>query len=155
MSATALTNGGRAAADSDDLIDLLRRTLVHLQPGPESLANHWPNLTMQQLRVLRILYTAGPTRVSVLARLLAVSTPTVTGILDRLVRQGLAYRTDDPRDRRVVLNALTPEGERVIASLHPLQEERLQAAVASLDPDTRQSLAHSLSTLLGSLRART
>lgn len=153
MSIPVMTDDGRAAAESDDVVDLLRRTLAQLQPGPERLALDWPNLTMQQLRVLRILYAEGPTRVSVLARRLQVSTPTVTGILDRLVRQRLAYRTDDPRDRRVVLNALTPEGEEVMASLHPLQEDRLRAAITSLDPATRRTLANSLTSLLQGMAA--
>ncbi|ACZ39503.1 transcriptional regulator, MarR family [Sphaerobacter thermophilus DSM 20745] len=155
MSMPVLTDNGHSEEESDELVELLRRMLAQLQPGPERLATDWPNLTMQQLRVLRILYAEGPTRVSVLARRLRVSTPTVTGILDRLVRQRLAYRTDDPRDRRVVLNALTPEGEEVIASLHPLEEDRLRAAVATLDPATRRALANSLTSLLEGMTART
>jgi DNA-binding MarR family transcriptional regulator len=79
---------------------------------------------MQQLRVMMILYSEGPTRVSVLAKRLNVSTPTITGILDRLVRQELTYRADDPRDRRVVLNALTDRGRDVIEQLEQTKHIR-------------------------------
>lgn len=154
MSLTVVTQNDWNSTSHDDLVAALRKTIVRLQPGPESLADEWPSLTMQQLRVMRILYIEGATPVSVLARRLNVSTPTVTGILDRLVRQGLTYRTDDPRDRRVVLNALTERGKAVIECLHPVQEDRLQAAVDALDPSVRQALLDNLETLLDHLGTR-
>src|SRR5262245_53023352 len=85
-----------------DLADLLREVVARLQPTSEEISAAWSdaNVTMQQLRVMTILYHEGPTRVSDLARRLGVSTPTITGILDRLVRQRLSYRMSDPRDRR-------------------------------------------------------
>lgn len=132
----------------DDLVDLLRRAILQFQPGPESIAHDWPNLTMQQLRIMRILYTEGATRVSVLARHLAVSTPTVTGILDRLVRQGLTSRADDPRDRRVVLNMLTESGLAVMEHFQPILESRLVGSVERLDPSERQALRSGLRGLL-------
>lgn len=149
--AVKVVEAGEAGVDAEQIVELLRRTLVQLQPGPETLADDWPNLTMQQLRVMRILYAEGATRVSVLARRLNVSTPTVTGILDRLVRQGLTYRADDPRDRRVVLNALTEQGVAAIEQLFPMQIERLSGAVAQLDDAERDALAVGLNRLLGGL----
>lgn len=153
MAVTLMTNDERNAVNADHLVELLRRAIVYMQPGPETLSDDWPNLTMQQLRVMRILYSEGMTRVSVLARRLKVSTPTVTGILDRLVRQGLTYRADDPRDRRVVLNALTDKGCEVIERLHPVQSERIRAAVEQLSPSERDALTAGLESLLSVARA--
>ena len=148
MTATVLASGQQNPVADTALAALLRRVFIQLRPGPEALSEGWPNLTMQQLRVMRILYLEGPTRVSTLARQLAVSTPTVTGILDRLVRQGLTFRADDPRDRRVVLNDLTDDGRAVIEQFHPMNPERTSQAIARLDPSEREALARGLSALL-------
>jgi DNA-binding MarR family transcriptional regulator len=135
--------------ESDGVVDLLRRTIVELQPGMESLSANWPQLTLQQLRVMHILYSSGPTRVSTLAQALHVSTPTVTGILDRLVQRGMTSRADDPTDRRVVLNLLTPLGVQVIEGLHPVQTDFLTRLVDRLTADERQTIVDGLQALLG------
>lgn len=152
MTAIVRTRHDLAAIEPEELIELLQHALVRLQPSPDVLDEAWPNLTMQQLRVMRILYNEGPTRVSVLARRLQVSTPTVTGILDRLVRQGLTYRADDPRDRRVVLNMLTEDGRSVIEQLHPLHADRLRQAIIQMTPEERQTLAEGLQSLLAATK---
>ena len=43
--------------------------------------------------------------------------PTMTKLLDRMERDGLAARAPDPRDRRAVRVRLTPEGEARAAAL--------------------------------------
>jgi DNA-binding MarR family transcriptional regulator len=133
---------------NDGVVDLLRRMIVELQPGMESLSAKWPQLTLQQLRVMHILYSSGPTRVSTLAQALRVSTPTVTGILDRLVQRGMTSRADDPSDRRVVLNLLTPRGLQVIEGLHPIQPEYLNRLVDGLSEEERQVIVDGLQALL-------
>ncbi len=84
-----------------------------------SLTEHWmsTNYTMPQLKILLCLYVNGPYRVGDLASVLGVTTPTTTGILDRLVGLGVVSRSHDTRDRRVVTCQLTPEGERDISAL--------------------------------------
>jgi len=148
MMATVVSEEMREIAGADRLVDLLRRMIVELQPGIETLGEHWPQLTLQQLRVMHILYCDGPTRVSNLAQQLQVSTPTVTGILDRLVQRGMTARDDDPSDRRVVLNLLTEHGLQVIESLHPVQSEHLNRIVERFNDDERRIIADGLHLLL-------
>lgn len=135
---------------TDELAELLRETFVRLQPSSEEISAAWAQaqVTMQQFRVMTILYHDGPTRVSDLALRLEVSTPTITGILDRLVRQRLSYRMSDPRDRRVVLNNLTAEGRALVERLQPAQGTRLEQALQRLDEDERLLLSTALQTLL-------
>jgi DNA-binding MarR family transcriptional regulator len=52
-----------------------------------------------------------------IAERLNVRPATVTGLTDRLVRQKLIERQDDPADRRVVQVALTAEGRRVLGEI--------------------------------------
>jgi DNA-binding MarR family transcriptional regulator len=149
------TNGTSPLAMSrdvpiDDLADLLREVVTRLQPSSEEISAAWSdaNVTMQQLRVMTILYHDGPTRVSDLARRLSVSTPTITGILDRLVRQRLSYRMSDPRDRRVVLNNLTHGGRELVEHLIPAQDDRAALALARLSAEERANLMESLTALM-------
>jgi DNA-binding MarR family transcriptional regulator len=134
----------------DELIDLLRETVVRLQPSSHEISEAWSTaqVTMQQLRVMTILYHEGPTRVSDLARRLGVSTPTITGILDRLVRQRLSYRMSDPRDRRVVLNNLTQTGRDLVERLLPAHGDQAERALRRLTPEEQVSLRESLRALL-------
>lgn len=148
MISTVASDGAAGIEDSDGLVHLLRRALVEFQPGVETLAEHWPQLTLQQLRVMHILYCDGPTRVSTLAQRLQVSTPTVTGILDRLVNRGMTTRDDDPSDRRVVLNLLTPAGVKIIEELHPVKADHLNTLVGRFNTAERQLIATGLSLLL-------
>jgi DNA-binding MarR family transcriptional regulator len=148
MMSTVVSEEMTDVASTVQIVDLLRRTIVELQPGVETLGEHWPQLTLQQLRVMHILYCDGPTRVSTLAHQLEVSTPTVTGILDRLVQRGMTARDDDPSDRRVVLNLLTPLGLRVIEALHPVQAEHLKRLVERFSDAERQVIAEALCLLL-------
>lgn len=141
--------------NSRDIVEMTTRILVQLQQEPGRGSSEWPSVTMQQLRVMMILYADGPTRVSVLARKLNVSTPTVTGILDRLVKQELTYRADDPRDRRVVLNALTDHGRHVIEHLQPLDSDRLHRAISSLSDDERSDVMQALSRLVDAVESTT
>jgi DNA-binding MarR family transcriptional regulator len=139
-----------ASPSIDDLAELLRETVQRLQPSTDEISAAWSDaqVTMQQLRVMTILYEEGPTRVSDLARRLHVSTPTVTGILDRLVRQRVTYRMNDPRDRRVVLNNLTEAGRELVERLMPAQDDRAAMAIARLTPAERAALEESLHSLL-------
>jgi DNA-binding MarR family transcriptional regulator len=147
---TAKSSNGRGIRkmSHDEIVDLTQRVFTKLQQELGDFSEAWPSVTMQQLRVMLILYREGATRVSVLARRLDVSTPTVTGILDRLVRQGLTYRADDPRDRRVVLNALTDEGVAAIEKIQTINAERLRGALDRLDKNQQQSIADALASLV-------
>jgi DNA-binding MarR family transcriptional regulator len=140
-------------SNARDIAAATSRILLKLQQEPGREFSEWPSVTMQQLRVMMILYAEGPTRVSVLARRLDVSTPTITGILDRLVRQELTYRADDPRDRRVVLNALTERGEQVIQNVQSIDSNRLERAIESLSAEEQESIVAALNKLANAVES--
>lgn len=75
-------------------------------------------LTPQQYNVLRILRGAdGPLPCLEVARRLLTMVPAITGLMDRLEQAGLVQRERSAEDRRVVLAALTEEGEQLLRSL--------------------------------------
>jgi DNA-binding MarR family transcriptional regulator len=68
-------------------------------------------LTTAQLRVLFLVREAPGVTAGALAHRLSVTPPTISGIVDRLVKLGLIRREDDESDRRLVRNFLTDQGE--------------------------------------------
>ena len=64
-----------------------------------------------QIMVLRTLDRPKPMRE--VAEYLACNSSNLTGITDRLEDRNLVERTADPKDRRVKLLVLTPEGEQL------------------------------------------
>ena len=62
--------------------------------------------------------------------------PAVTGLVDRLSRQGLVERIDDPSDRRSVKILLTEKGKELAGRLLPIAQEYnscIKDAIDSLD----------------------
>ena len=68
-------------------------------------------------RVLASLSGSKGETVTGLAEVCLLQQPTMTKLLDRMVRDGLVTRSQDARDRRVVRVALTPRGETLAAEL--------------------------------------
>lgn len=79
---------------------------------------------MSQYRVLGTLGD-GHEGASVLAEKLAVSRPSITGVVDGLVSRGLATRDHAGGDRRRVDVRLTDEGRRVLVAADAEVERRL------------------------------
>lgn len=75
-----------------------------------------PRMSGSQIIVLRALSSRGPLQVSEVANELTVTLSAATGLVDRLVKSGLAERERDERDRRVVWVKITPEGETALAA---------------------------------------
>lgn len=75
------------------------------------------DLTLRQLQVLALLRATPGTTGQQLADAMGVSTPTMSGIVDRIASKGWLGREQDPQDRRRVLLRLTPEAEAMLAEL--------------------------------------
>ena len=74
-------------------------------------------ITMPQFIVMEILLHRGESKMTDLAEPLGVTTAAMTGIVDRLVRDGYAARGEDPQDRRIVKVKLSPKGEKTVKAM--------------------------------------
>src|SRR3954471_6866285 len=101
-------------------------------------------------RVLASLIGSTGETVTGLAEVCLLQQPTMTKLLDRMVRDGLVKRTQDSRDRRVVRIALTPRGETMVGELVVIARAH-EAEVLARYPDSE---AASIKTLLRSILAR-
>lgn len=105
------------------------------------------NLTMQQLKVLLILSTGGGRSSQELTRVLGVGSATVTGLVDRLVAQGLVARREDPHDRRVRLVEPTDSGRELIANLEEAGSVHMRGLLDTLDGDDLVALERIINRL--------
>ena len=99
-------------------------------------------ITLPQLGVLEYLSSRRESPMNELARHLGVTRPAATGLVDRLIVQGLVSRQGDRADRRVVRINLTPKGRRVLDNIWNQKRRMLQQVFGRLSPaDRSQYLA--------------
>jgi DNA-binding MarR family transcriptional regulator len=104
-------------------------------------------------RVLAALLARPGRTVSALAEACLLQQPTMTKLLDRMVRDGLVARAPDARDRRVIRIALTREGEARAAEL-VAAAERYEAQVLARHPQAEGIKAVLRDIIAGSGPAR-
>ncbi len=112
-------------------------------------------LTQAQFDILMLLryQTAdGSADQTTLGRMLVVNRSNVTGLVDRMERDGLVTRTGDPRDRRVKRVRMTPAGARVLARAEPAYAARTREVVAGLALAELTALCRSLEAVRSALR---
>jgi DNA-binding MarR family transcriptional regulator len=83
-------------------------------------------LTMPQMRVLFMLAERPGASAGDLAEELNVAPPTISGMTDRLDKQGLIVRGVDPNDRRVVRLFLSEEGTRLTTEVADMSKAALR-----------------------------
>jgi long-chain acyl-CoA synthetase len=91
------------------------------------------DLSLSQYRVLSLL-DSGQEAASSLAEKLAVSRPSITGVVDGLVGRGLVRRDNVDGDRRRVDVGLTAEGAATLAQAEVEIQRRLEAIAAYMEP---------------------
>jgi len=101
-------------------------------------------LTGPQLATLQEAARLAPATPSAIARAVHVSQGTVTGILHRLERQGLATRRRSDADRRVVIVDVTAEGKRLLDTAPSLLQDHFRHELERLEEWERLQI---LSTL--------
>ena len=119
-------------------IHLLRRLRVE----DEALGISAPRLS-----VLSILVFAGPKRIGELARLEQVEPPTISRLVDGLVRDGLAVREPDPDDARAVRVRATQTGARTLRRGRARRVETLRSRLATLSPAELAALGEGVEVL--------
>jgi DNA-binding MarR family transcriptional regulator len=101
-------------------------------------------------RVLASLVGSTGETVTGLAEACLLQQPTMTKLLDRMVRDGLVKRTQDTKDRRVVRVALTTRGEGIAADLVQAAKQH-EAEVLARHPEAE---ALAIKTLLRGIVSR-
>jgi DNA-binding MarR family transcriptional regulator len=111
-------------------------------------------ISAPRLSVLSVLVFAGPKRIGELARIEQVEPPTMTRLVDGLVRDGLAVREADPDDARAVRVRATPTGARTLRRGRARRVETLSESLAALSPTELAALGEGVEVLELLLRDR-
>ena len=64
----------------------------------------------------------------------------ITGLIDRMERDGLAKRKDDPKDRRVIRAIITPKGKKVLKDIQPVRDEWWERLFSPLNAKDKKDL---------------
>ena len=97
-------------------------------------------LTRSQWQVLAHLWRDDGLQQKALAEQMDITAITLTGLLDRLERDGWVTRKEDPQDRRAKRVYLTPKVEPVMANIPKLAREVRQHATQGLNKAEQQQL---------------
>ncbi|MBM3244307.1 MAG: MarR family transcriptional regulator [Candidatus Omnitrophica bacterium] len=87
-------------------------------------------VTIPQLVVLENLNFHGETKMKDLAGFAAVTTAAMTGLIDRLVRDGYAQRIYDSGDRRIIKVKITSKGQKLLKNIN---EEKRRILIKIFD----------------------
>ena len=90
-------------------------------------------VTMPQAKLLYLLAAGGDLHMSELVLRLGVSLSTISGLVDKVVDQGLAVRHEDPVDRRQVVVGLTAKGRDFIDRFRELNAREMRLLLEHLD----------------------
>jgi len=86
-----------------------------------------------------------------LSRRLMVSNGNVTGLIDRLVAEGMVERRTDEADRRAQLVRLTPDGKRAFDTMTPAHQAWIADALTPLNDADKTRLLDLLAKLKSAL----
>jgi DNA-binding MarR family transcriptional regulator len=110
-------------------------------------------LTGPQLTVLKVLEGVGDLSLSELSERIRAQNSTVTGIIDRMEREGLVVRARSTEDRRVVNIRLTEKGATIAREIAVEPMEVFRSALESLSGAEMQELLRILTKIAVRVKA--
>ena len=104
-------------------------------------------VTPARLSALSVLVYGGAATVGDLARRQGVSLPTMSRMVEGLVRAGLVNRAEDPRDRRAVRLEVTRRGRELMERGRARRITRLASELSQLDSSELTALEQGVAAL--------
>lgn len=106
-------------------------------------------MTGPQIYLIDLLRRKGPMKMSDLAEELGVTLGAVTMQADRLLKNGWIERSRSNSDRRVVMLAITEEGQRILEHVIKAHQCLLNQYFGKLDPQEQAELIRLYKKMLG------
>jgi DNA-binding MarR family transcriptional regulator len=128
-------SGPPLPSDVKDEVNQVLETIIYLYTESRRITKELARraeLTGPQLTVVKILETVGDLSLSDLSDRIRAQNSTVTGIIDRMEREGLVVRVRSTEDKRVVIIRLTEKGERIAREIPVEPMEIFRGALAGL-----------------------
>lgn len=106
-----------------------------------------PTVTVPQLRTLLFVSRNPDVNLSALADHLGIGLTGASGMVDRLVRQGLLSRETDPNERRRIQLDVTPEGRARLDEAVAHTRESVNEVLAGLSPQEAAVVTEAMAVL--------
>ena len=111
-------------------------------------------LTHTQFFVMVAIHSQGLPTMRTLSENMKVSMPTMSGIVERLVRGGYVRRVNHPDDRRQVLIELTSQGRWLIMEFQQAAGKRWQQVLLNLNQQEVEEFSKVVKKLIENLQKR-
>ena len=131
------------------VVDSVPRLMRWVRTGTR--ADAAPGLTVPQLRVMLLLRRAPGSGVSAVAEHQGVSLASASALVERLVRQGLVDRVQDPAERRRVLLTLTATGVERLRIVSLGTRRAMARALRDRSADELAVIAEAMELLMASV----
>jgi len=119
-------------------IEFFKKTLVMNGKGID------PDFTISEIKALAAFRGGRDFTMGELSKNAQVAMPSMTEMIDKLVRHGMAKRSRDENDRRVVKVSLTEKGKRLRKAFMQKRFNDLKATFGTLSPAELDELISSL-----------
>jgi DNA-binding MarR family transcriptional regulator len=129
------------------------RLMPHIMRGIQLEFFVRRGITQTQFLLLSSIRAYTRCTMSTLARSLHVSLPTVSGVVDRLVRSGFIRRVPQADDRRQSAVELTAKGESFFRDFEAVVRRRWEEVLVTLDPHELEAFHHVITKLRQHLQA--
>lgn len=104
-------------------------------------------ISAAQLNCILTLYEYGPLPPSKIADHMMVKSSTVTGVVDRLEKKGIAERMRNSPDRRVITIQLTEAGKKLAQNAPPPIQQKIIDGLKKTDTAKKKQIVSSLNML--------
>ena len=106
-------------------------------------------LSISQIAALSLISRKGRYSVSKLGGELDITNPAASQLLDRLVQQGLVFRSEDPDDRRLKQITLSEQGEVLLQKSLQARQKWLEDLVELMSLDEQGRVKEALNIMIG------
>lgn len=104
--------------------------------------------TLAQYRVLMLVYHRGPMSIKTLMRQLNIAQSSASGMVDRLVQQGLLQLQKDPADKRVTVFELSAPARLLLKKRMNAMKQVYRKVLEPLDAAQQEELISAFETIL-------
>lgn len=147
----------RPGLDSGPMLTVVLLDRLHAALGRQIERTYLPSgINAAGWDLLLTLYRSAPPEgltPTGLSTLAAISGPSTTNRIQRLLERGLVERRGEKGDRRSVRIRLTPEGRALVERLLPDHLASTARVLSALDPAQTEQLRHLAARLLAGLEA--
>ena len=100
--------------------------------------NSTENLSPSQLQLLHIVATQGPMNITELAKIMAVSPPSISVMVDRMVNNGWLHRERSAQDRRKMIISASHETKNKLVDIQKIVSQEIIRLIKIIGPETTQ-----------------